>query len=400
MSEPEHGRLRWGVVSFGAHARTCMTPTTDLQKVKGRIMSIKFDESGKENLLGGIQYTLKQFSDPKKYRLFIAVVSDEPGDDTKGEKGSELLNMVTQQLKATNTCLYVFGREANFSFPQVWSPVYDVDGRVVDYNWADGGPETPGQELLEFDWLLNHNARSIPAGYGMYAQTYMAKETGGTYFIMSDVPSRYDDDKLEKDYAPEVVPLREYQKRRESSPIRTKLQYICQEWQKGHVLTIDYARLDRLNEDAMAQIQKAQKAHQWVQEARRALEKTKKRDKWRPKRWEANRDLTIAQLAKIQFHYRQYWIALGQVVKKGWPYPTKGERYNRFYVTWDAPTDKPPGGRSARSEMHKAEQLLKKVVEQHEGTPWAELASRDLKCLRPFKLVFSFYERTHARPPV
>ena len=399
MSEAEHGRLRWGIVSFGAHARTCMTPTPDLQKVKSRIMGIEFDTSGKENLLGGIQYTLKQFSDPKKYRLFIAVVSDEPGDDTKGEKGSELLNTVTQQLKATNTCLYVFGREANFSFPRVWTAVYDMDGRVIDYNWADGGPETPERELLPHTWRLNSNAAWIPSGYGMYGQTYMAKETGGTYFIMSDVPSRYDDDKLEKDYAPEVVPLAEYAQRGQQSGVRKKMQFVRDEWRQKHRLTIWYTRLDRLDEDARAQILKAQRAHQWVQEARRALEKTKKRDKWRPKRWEANRDLTIAQLAKIQFHYRQYWIAMSEVLKKGWPYPTKGERYTHFSVTWDAANEKLPGGRSARSEKRRAEQLLKKVVEQHEGTPWAELASRDLKSLRPFRIVFGYYEH-HEREKI
>ena len=400
MSEAEHKRLKWGIVSFGQHARTRMTASTDLQKIKHRIMNIKFDESGKENLFAAIQFTMKHFCNPKKYRLFLAVVSDEPGDDTRGQKGAEQLLAIAKQLKATNTRLYVFGREANFSYPRVWTAVYDMDGRVIDYNWADGGPETPERELLPHTWRLNSNAAWIPSGYGMYAQTYLARETGGTYFIMSDVPSRYDDDKLDKDYAPEVVPLREYLRRREGSSIRKKLHFICEEWRRSHLLTIAYARLDRLNEDARAQILKAQKAHQWVQEARRALEKTKKRDKYRPKRWEANRDLTIAQLAKIQFHYRQYWIALSKVFKKGWPYPTKGERYNRFYVTWDAPTDKPPGGRAARSEMRRAQQLLKKVVEEHEGTPWAELASRDLKYLRPFKLVFAFYERTHARPPV
>ena len=399
MSEAEHKRLKWGMVSFGDHARTRMVASPDLKAIKHRIMNIKFDTSGKENLLGAIQYTLKHFCNPKKYRLFLAVVSDEPGDDTKGEKGAELLLAVTKQLKATNTRLYVFGREANFSFPRVWSPVYDMDGRVTDYNWADGGPESPEQELLEFDWLLNHNARSIPAGFGMYAQTYLAGETGGTYFILSDVPSRYDDEKLEKSYAPELVPLPEYLRRRQLSSIRKKMHFICQEWRQKHRLTIWYSRLDRLDEDARAQILKAQKAHQWVQEARRALEKSKKRDKWRSKRWDANRDLTIAQLAKIQFHYRQYWITLSNVLKKGWPYPTKGERYTHFSVTWDAPTDKPPGGRAARSEMRRAKHLFNKIIEQHEGTPWATLAERDIKSLRPFRVVFGYYEH-HEREKI
>ena len=356
---------------------------------KGKIMTISFDRSGKENLLEATRYTLQHFAKPKQWRLFIAVISDEPGDDTKDPKA---LTRTLSHLKATKTRFYVFGREANFSFPRVWCAAYDEDGRVVDYNWADGGPETVERELLPFDWCLNPSACRVPSGFGMYAQTYLAHNSGGTYFIMSDAPSRYDETKLEKEFCPEIVAPSEYFKRREKSEIRRRLHYITTEWGKKYRLTIWFSRLDHLNEDGLAQYKKAQEAHKWVRDARRALERCRKKDKWNPKRWQANRDLTIAQLARLQFNYRQYWIAVGDCVKNGWPFPTKGERYTHMDVVYGKKTDRPPGGRLARKEMREAEQLLRKVAEDYKDTPWATLATKDLDYLRPFYVKWIFYE--------
>lgn len=402
MSDAEAKRLQWAVVSFGEKARILMRPTPALMKVKNVMMKdIKFDESGIENMLGAIRYTMGAFKSlTKRAQLFIAVVSDEPGDDCEGPKGAKLLEAVRQQLLANKVRLYVFGREANFSYPKVYSPVYDTDGRVIAHAWADGGPETPAQELLPFCWLFNSNARTIPSGFGMYAQTLLARDTKGTYFILSDVPSRYDEEKLGKDYAPEVIPLPTYLERQKASRVRRVIQTIAKDWSAKYRVSGGFYRLDHLDEDARAQCIKAQKAHQWVRAARKELEKSKGRDKWNRKRWEANRDLTVAQLAKFEFHYRQYWLCLDQVIRRGWPYPKKGERFNRFYVHFDAPADKPPGGRSARKEKAEAEKLLKKVIEEHKDTPWAELAARDIKSLRPYRVRFYYWEQGRTRPKI
>lgn len=394
MSDQERKRLKWAVVSYGKHARIALPPTEDLKRVKAKLMRIPFDTTGVENLLGAIRYTLKSFYS-KKWNLYISVVSDEPGDDCKGDKGGKLLDVTLGQLKATKTRLFCFGSEANFSFPRVWAPVYDEDGRVVDYNWADGGPESVEGELLPFDWRFNDRARSIPSGFGMYSQTYLSQQSGGVYFILSDAPSRYDEDKLDKYYAPEIVPRAIYLQRRAQSDVRKKVYFVTQEWYRKYRVSGWFTRLDpaKLREDALARIMVAQKGHVFCRDAIRALQKVRKADKWRPKRWDANRDLTVAQLAKIQFLYRQYWLAVGEAVKKGWPYPKKGERYTHFDVRFTGRTEKPPGGRAARAEMRKAEMLLKQVAKDHEGTPWAELATRDLDRLRPFTTHFGYYER-------
>ncbi len=361
--------------------------------IKSRIMSIKFDESGVENTLRAVDYTLKNFSG-KQWRLFVAAVTDEAGDDTgrkAGDSGDKNLNRIANMLKATKTRFYVFGCEAGFSYGRKWTPIYDLDGRIVDYNWSDAGTETPEPELLPFQWRFNNCIHTIDSGFGIWTLSFMSYVSDGKYFILSDAPSPYDEDRLGKYFAPEMIPRLEYVRRRKASKIRRTMHFITTEWAKKMAIATWLTHLDRLNEDAIANIKKAREAYEWIRRARRELSRTSPKDRYRPQRWKANKDLTLAQLAKHQFQLRQYWIALEGVLRNGWPYPKKGEQYTHFSVNFASPTEKPPGGRIARKELREARKLLQQVAEEYKELPWGALAAKDLHYLRPFVVRWGYY---------
>jgi len=376
LARTKQKNIRWAVVSFGEKARLWLRPTPDLGEVKKKVAAIKEDVTGKENILAGIAFTIKTFESEirKGRKVFITAVTDESGTDVKND---ELLEQITAILQKTKTRLYVFGRESNFSWPHAWAPYYDPKtGEAVDWNWIDAGPETAESELLAHDWFFNGSARAIPSGFGMYALSRLSEASGGVYYILSDVPTKYDEEKLKR-YAPELVSRAEYRARAKASKIRGTLQFIRTEWPKYRPW-VWFGRLDRLRDDIATNIAKTSKARDWCGEAAKALEKVRTRDKWQKVRWDANRDFSVAQLYKFKFLLGQYLECMRVCIRKGFPRPKKGKRFNGYHLYFGSAKERIRGGRRARREKQAAEKALKKVVNEHADTPWGVFAQREL----------------------
>ncbi|MBM4087581.1 MAG: VWA domain-containing protein, partial [Planctomycetes bacterium] len=394
VGEKELGRAQWAVVSFGTTAKVIQTATANLDQAKAAIAErIKEDAAGVENVLGGIEFVLASFKDVNR-QLFITLVTDETGDDTVANpKNDAKIEALIAALKARNARLYVFGREANFGYPYAYAPYYGPTGDIIDWNWISAGPESAFQELFDHDWLFNPAARNLPSGFGMFAQCLLADRSGGLYFALSDVPSKYDDEKM-KDYRPEMVTRKEYLERTEQSPLRRAVKIIITEWPKyrpTHWLT----QLDKIADQANGELKKADQAYDFCQrDALPALNRMRPTDKFRPKRWEANYDLVRALLYKFMFMLRQYQEALAPCVRKGFPPPPKGKPFNGYLVTLDPESKKLPGGRQAQNELEDAEDALRLVIRKHADTPWAVFAERELQTLKPMKVIPHFYVPT------
>jgi len=389
-------RLRWAVVSFGIRHRVELRETTSLDQVKRKVAMISSDPSGVENLLKAIQFSCQTFGNRKR-PSFLVVVTDETGDDLRTgneAQDEQRLAATIAFLRQRKMRLFVFGREANFGYPRAWAPYYDANGKVVDWAWIDAGPESARAETLPHDWFYNLVARNIPSGFGMFEQSLLADRTGGYCFLLSDVPSPYDEKKL-YDYRPELVPRSEYDRRTRASSLRTLIMTIIKEWPKYRPLYC-YQPPERAPKQIVETVGKILTARQFCSEAYQRLKRIRAKDKYRPKRWEAHRDLILAQLLRMKFLLGQQQEALRVVMRRGLPKPQRGQPFNRYHFYFDA---KAPlrGGAMGRREYKAARVALERVIQKHSGTPWAVYAERSLRYLTPVALRCSYYV-PHERP--
>ncbi|MBI3466468.1 MAG: VWA domain-containing protein, partial [Planctomycetes bacterium] len=202
--------LLTAVVEFGERHRILAEPTDDLDAIKSAMRSVKDDESGTENVFGGVLDSLRRWD---KYRttdrrnLMLIILTDEKGDDDV--KVEETIAAAKGRAK-----VYVVGTSAPLGRPQVMLP-WPSASQVLGYAPADRGPESvePEREYLPFWSPGGAMLDLMPSGFGPWALTRLCSESGGIYFIMRDNSNfNYDSNTL-RAYHPDYVPRKEYERR-------------------------------------------------------------------------------------------------------------------------------------------------------------------------------------------
>jgi len=391
MRPRERARLKWAMVSYSEKPTMWLQPTSDLDKVVLAADTVETNTTGKENMVQAVDFTMKNLGALRK-RMFIVLVTDEQGDDVHN---TEELNRVLNAMVAAKTRFFVFGREAGFQLARVREWLRDEHGeRLGPWGYADRGLESCRQEFFPADWFWNaqHSYNGVPAGFGCWAQCMLAHQTGGTYFILSDVPMKYEEDLMEQ-YKPEWEPVDVYARRTESSRVRKTLAEVfagCQAIHPTHWLT----HLERIKSQTKTESKKARDLLQFVDRAIDELEPLKSRsrhEKHATKRWEANYDLAMAQLYKLKFMAREYVHVTSQALRKGFPKPKKRRKFNLFAVTHDSQATDAASGRRGNREMAKAREMFAQVVDKHRGTPWADVAAQQLKRTTPLTMRPAFH---------
>jgi hypothetical protein len=389
MKPREAARLKWAVVSYSAKPTLWLQPTDKIEDLMESAKKIKIDDSGVENICAAIVFAVKTLG-PLGKKMYLVNISDEEGNDTRNEKAYAEAVTAMQGAKIR---FFTFGREAQFQQGNAFEWLRDSKGeRVGPWFWAQRGIESCQYEFFPTDWRFNphRGPGQMGSGFGCYTLATLSDLTKGTFFILSEVPSAYDEEKMDK-FKPEWVPPAEYRDRNGKSKVRTTIRKIIDEWGKVAPPSSLW-QLDRLRDELKEAIAKGEKAMKWIEGAVDEMEVLRARkggEKFAKKRWEANFDLILAQMYRLRFTIRDYLACVREVQRKGFPKPKPNQKFNYYAIGFDASITEPHTGQRGIKEMEQAKKALEQIQNDYFGTPWGD-AGKMLKNLAPARVYPAF----------
>jgi len=388
----EAARLKWAVVSYCQKPTLWLQPTDNINEVLESVKKIKIDDSGVENVCAAISYACKTLS-PLGKKMYIIVITDEEGDDTHNDKAfTAALHDIEGSKPASK--LYVFGRESQFQQENAFEWLRDSKGeRVGPWFWAQRGIESCKQEYFVTDWLFNHHRseRLIGSGFGCWSMTTLAELSKGVFFILSEIPSAFDEEKIDK-FRPEWVTPAEYADRNSKSKLRTTVRRIIDEWQKMDPPAA-LVQLDELRKERDEAIAKGEKAMKWSEGAIDEMEVLRGRrsgEKFAKMRWQANFDLLMAGLYKNRFMLRDYLKVLYATKTSGFPKPKPNQKFNYYRILYNTSLTEPRTGQRGLKEWDQAKKALDQVAADYDGTPWGEMAKDQKRTTAPMWIYPAF----------
>ncbi len=399
----------------GIHEHT-PRPTADLEMIKAAIDKVPVDQSGQENMCQSIATIIgkyKQTAIRGKRKLAVIVVSDESGDD-----GDFVENAISES-RAAKAPLYFLGRESMFGFPYAHQRWVDEPTKEEFWIRIRRGPETPYPECLQWNGL-HSRWDTQSAGFGPYEQVRMARESGGIFFVLPGEENtlvgegandrrKYDFLSM-REYQPNLVSRPEYVRDRSTSEFRETIWRVISTLNPNGDKLLFQASDPELNiqtehfplavegfrTTAAAQVVKAARAMQLIEQAIALLEKVKPlRASEATQRWRAGYDLALAQLYIFRLRMYQYLLVMDQHANE-MPAP-KNPKSNEWNLRWNTQTIVPEEAQFSRlktafgmqqsrdeylemvtTEVAASVERMKAVTVDHPGTPWARRAQTEL----------------------
>jgi len=390
--------LLTSVVSFGKNIDVLIPkPTDDIEAIQEAVQAVKNDPSGIENVFSSTTYVARQF---RHYRLkaprrnvMIVVFTDEAGDDYQA------LDVAVGECRKYEMPVYVVGVPAPFGRKDAYiryvdpDPAYDQRTQWVPVHQ---GPESLFPERLRLYFSgSNRKDGTLDSGFGPFGLTRLTYETGGIYFaahpnrkvgrrlrgnetgIMSAYISRFFDPHVMRAYRPDYVSVSEYRDLLENNAARAALVNAAQySWTLPmqnppmQFPKIDDAEFARSLSLAQRQAADLEPVIQRVAETLRSGEAD--RPKLVNPRWQVGFDLAIGRALAVKVRTEGYNMMLAKA-KQGMKF--KNDKSD----TWELqPSPEISTGSVLAKEGKQARTYLEAVVNQHQGTPWAQLAQQEL----------------------
>ncbi len=369
------------VISYGAGVNL-LTPepiqdVAELSKVVRE--KIVEDKSGKENVFTAAKMALEKyrtwhrFDGPMNKLVFI--VTDEKGDDAP-----QLLEDVISLAKRSQTRFYCIGNAAIFGQEKGFVE-WTYDDGFVEYLPVDQGPESafPDGVQLPFvgsgqDWKLHQ----MSASYGPYALTRLCAETGGMYLITAESRGYSFDRSIMRSYAPSYAPVRVQEQDIFKNPAKASLVSVAKMTYNGNLpvpnLVFRGYNDNILRTDLGDSQREIADVDYKLEPMHRALEiGVKARDTIREPRWQAAFDLAMGRILAMRVRYSGYNKTLANM--KVNPKAFSNEKMNMWRLVPSSTIDSGPDMRKAATT---SKEYLKRVVDEHPGTPWAALAAKEL----------------------
>ena len=386
------------VVGFG-QTQAAMTgePVASPQEISSAIRQVKIDTSGIENTFQTVGMVSQKFArferNKQKYQVMIVAVTDEVGDD---EQALEEAIAITNRSQSP---VFVFGSPALFG---------QVMGRMDYRDPATGemhfglevrqGPESAMVEQIQIPyWYPSQNpGQPMSSGFGPYALSRLAAQSGGIYFVSRDIPGwrQFRGEHL-REYGPELGTRGDYERDMNRWPLRRALVQASAATQR----TIQAApglMFPPVEDEGFNRVmlQQQSQAAQWAYIVDSALVPIEKaapmRDREPSRRWRAHYDLMRGRLLALRVRCVEYNSACAKLRKELPKFKNAGSNAWRL-----EPSDEIVSGEKAKAASKEAMELLGKVVTEHPNTPWADLASREISA--PFG--FKWVEFTLPPPP-
>ena len=383
------------VIAFGQTRKAMLThPSADLSEILNAIHEVPQDESGVETTFTTVgeiaakwgRYKGKE-AQTHAYRTMTIVVTDEVGDDE-----SRLEDAIAACRKA-KIPVYVLGSQAIFGRTENHVTYVDPKTKHVFHGVpVRQGPESVMLEQIRLPfWYNGPQFEIVESGFGPYALSRLAAETGGIYFV-----TRFDTRRLGfdparmREYRPDWIPRGEYEKRIQHSPLRQAVLTAAQITQQNlpGMPGLNFPPADSPEfKEIMARNQAvAERTVYTVDEAIAPINAAAKlRDREPSRRWQAHFDLIRGRLLAMKVRCYEYNWACARM-KKDTP-KFSNPKSNAWRLVPDTAIQYSKNAAAAAKE---AEALLRRVVDEHPATPWALLAQRELKDPLGFKWVETY----------
>lgn len=374
--------LHTAIASYGESTKILTPkPITDVPTLIQAVRGIEVDDSGIENVFTAVYQTVdkwKRFQGNKgrcNKRVFI--VTDERGDDIEG------LEETIDLCKRFGVRVYTVGNAAIFGKREGYVDYREEDGYVHHNVVVDQGPESafPHQIKLAF-WggpAVGRQLLRMSAGYGPYGLTKLCAETGGVFFITEENKGFQFDTAVMREYTPDYRPVLEIETEIRKNPAKTALVQAAMAVEINEVPAPQLAF--RADNDTILrqQITEAQKPladFQYHTNKLYALleQGSQARRTLKDPRWRAGYDLALGRVQAMRVRAYGYNVMLADMKSTPQTFQTEG---NNLWVL--TPSDKIESGPTVRKSAEEAETLLKRVIDEHVGTPWAALAERELR---------------------
>ena len=374
--------LHTGVVSYGQQTRL-MTPqpVTDVGEMVEAVRTIQPDESGRENVFSALGTVMDQWKTfhrhEGRWNKLVFIVSDERGDDAP-----EHLEDVINLAKRFSYRCYTVGNAAVFG-QQKGYIVWRYEDGFEEPLPVDQGPETAFPHVLQLpywgggDWRLNQ----MSATYGPYALTRLCVETGGRYLITEDNARGYQfDSALMREYRPDYRPVRVIESEIRSHPAKLALREAAGLMYDDLVSVptpslLFFAESDTVLRNEITEAQRPMAVTEfWVNKIYDMLKQGERaRDSLDDPRWRASFDLAMGRIMAMKVRLVGYNQMLAAM--KSSPQAFEGNGNNEWRLTASSLIDTGPQMRNAAEA---AREYLKRVIDEHPGTPWEKLAVREL----------------------
>lgn len=375
-------------------------PTREVARVVAAIQEIPVDESGLEMTFTAIESAaqkaaLARASGPNRRNVMIVAFTDEVGNDE--QKADTVAAFCRKQAMR----VFVVGVPAPFGRRQVRMKFVEFDPRyAADEQWAvvDQGPESLYPELIDVR-PKNAPDEPIDSGFGPFSLSKLCAETGGIYFAVhanrgtrgrvSDVATApmasslryFFDPQVMRDYRPDYLPQKEIDRRLAAN----KAKWALVEAAKAAAISpmeSPTMRFPREDDGKLAQLfGDAQKAAAMLEPKIDGLYTTLEAgqpDRGKipadEKRWQAGYDLALGRVLALKVRTNAYNVMLAQA-KSGMKF--KNPRSDTWILK---PSDDVSQVGSQIERLAKqADETLRRVVAEHPGTPWAQLAAEELR---------------------
>ncbi len=385
--------LLTAVVGFGQRLNWVLRkPTANTDTISDAVESITLDESGVENVFSAVYATAEEYQKWRRKRnVMLIVVSDEVGDDHR-----KMLEPCIDLCRKKTMPVYVLGVPAAFGEVETelkWidpDPKYDQTPR---WGRVNQGPESLRAERLNLPFSKGVR-ETMDSGFGPFALTRLCYQTGGIYFAIhpNRKPGRrvgkreteaftshfayFFDPQRMRPYRPEYVSIQEYDSRARANLARSAVLRSAE----MVVNRIDSPRTRFVKRDEAQfanELTEAQKSAAKLEPKLNAVYQVLKRGeedrtKEESLRWQAAYDLAYGQTIAVMVRTRGYNEMLAKAKRGLKPEDEKSNTW-RLVAADDLSTSS-----KLEREAKRAHDLLQRVVDDHEGTPWALIAQREL----------------------
>jgi len=395
---PQEHELLNLVFAYGQRVNPVVVrPTRDVSEVVKAIESIPVDDTGIEMTFTAIAAAAKQAKVARaaagQRNVMIVAFTDEVGND------QQHADAVAAFCRVQKMPVYVVGVPAPFGQRETRIKFVEFDPRYADdVQWAqvEQGPES---RYPEFVRVRPGNAPDEPidSGFGPYSLSKLCAETGGIYFAVHanrNARGRVNDDatapmasrmryffdpEVMREYRPDYLP--EAKLNQMLSANRAK-RALVEAAKAAEISPMDgpTMRFPREDDGKLANLlSEAQKKAAVLAPKIDALYAilaagAADRERITEKRWRAGYDLALGRVLALKVRTDAYNIMLAQA-KTGMKFKNAGSD------TWvlEPGEDVSKVGSATEKLAKQAETLLRRVVEEHPGTPWAQMAADELR---------------------
>lgn len=381
------------VVSFSAQPKfVTPEPLSHGADVVKAVRGIRSEESGDENVFESVIRSadkLMSYRTNMHRKMMLIIVTDEAGSDPQH------LEKAISLTKRHGIRCYVVGDAAPFGRKSTESLFTLENGETV-IGVMDNGPETFYPDLVRLAyWGANGwDLDQMSAGYGPYALTRLASETGGLYLVAQESGRHKFDPQIMRNYAPDYRPISFIEADLRKNVAKRALVQVAVESDLNRlpIPQLDFpAENDTVLRQAITEAQKPQAELDYkLTVLQNELEQGEKdRKKIDEARWQAAYDLALGRVLALRVRSYGYNLMLADMKVNPKKFDREGS--NRWKLV---ASDHVNSGQAVKKMAAKANEYLNRVIDDHPGTPWALLADRE----KSAPLGWEWKEETHVAP--